>query len=387
MNTGLRMVYPFLPELARGTGTSLGLLSALVAGRSLVGLAGPAFGPLSDRHGRRPVLIGALVLMAIGCLAAVLRPGLAGLALALSAVALAKVIYDPALQGFVGDRVPYERRGRALALTEFSWSGALLVGAPICGWLIARGAWGPDGARPAWTLPFLALGLGALLGALAVRVLMPRHGAGDARAAPGSRASALRALRKEPAVRYAVLFVALIMAGNEVVLLSFGPWMESSFGLDLGALGLAAVVIGGAEIGGEATVAALADRVGKRRLLLVASLVGAAAYAAVPLVGGRLAAALATLFLAFFCFEVYFVGSLPILTELVPGARGAVMSLSVAAMSLGRAAGALAAAPVWQRGGAGLAGLLAASLTLLGLAALFASLRAHPPRSSPTSGA
>ena len=64
--------------------------------------------------------------------------------------------------------------------------------------------------------------------------------------------------------------------------------------------------------------------------------------------------------------------------ELVPGARAAVMSLSVAAMSLGRAAGALAATPIWERGGIALAAASAALLTLLGLAALLASLRAHP---------
>ena len=42
---------------------------------------------------------------------------------------------------FIGDRIPYERRGRTIAITEFGWSLAFILGVPLVGFLIARGGW------------------------------------------------------------------------------------------------------------------------------------------------------------------------------------------------------------------------------------------------------
>ena len=55
-NIGHRMVYPFLPAIARGLGVSISSAGLLVTARSAVGLASPLFGPLSDRFGRRTMM-------------------------------------------------------------------------------------------------------------------------------------------------------------------------------------------------------------------------------------------------------------------------------------------------------------------------------------------
>ena len=60
INTGLRMAYPFLPAFARGLGVSLPAVAGLVSLRGFSGLLSPLFGPLSERYGRRPVVMGAL---------------------------------------------------------------------------------------------------------------------------------------------------------------------------------------------------------------------------------------------------------------------------------------------------------------------------------------
>lgn len=383
LNTGLRFVYPFLPALARGVGVSTRSLSQVVALRALAGLIGPAVGSISDRRGRRPVMVAALLLMALGCSMPALAASLGALALALIAIAMAKAIFDPALQGWVADRVPYASRGRAIAVTELSWAAALLLGAPACGWLI--GAFG-------WRAPFVALGLAAGAGALAVMTMLAEVAPPDAegwrrtKAGPAGPTAdgaprgldpptpislgPLALLRTDRSIRALTAFIVCLMLGNELLLVVFGEWLESAFGLRLGALGLAGVVIGFAELGGELGVATIADRLGKRRLVLGAGLLAALAYLGLPRAGDSLPLALGLLFIVFLGFELCYVGFLPIATELAPGSRGALMSIVTAATSLGRALGASAGGWLYDRGGLGVCSLTAAGLTLLALGLL-----------------
>ena len=86
-------------------------------------------------------------------------PTFPGLAIALIMSTMGKYIFDPGMQAYIGDRVPYERRGLAIAITEFGWSLAFIVGIPLMGFMISRNG---------WMAPFPLL---ALLGALTFALL------------------------------------------------------------------------------------------------------------------------------------------------------------------------------------------------------------------------
>ena len=67
LNTGHRMVYPFLPTFARGVGVDLEAIALAVTVRSGLGIISPIFGSLADRRGRRAAMIaGTLVLAGLG---------------------------------------------------------------------------------------------------------------------------------------------------------------------------------------------------------------------------------------------------------------------------------------------------------------------------------
>ncbi|HRF98405.1 MAG TPA: MFS transporter, partial [Aggregatilineales bacterium] len=51
---------------------------------------------------------------------------------------VAKMVYDPASQAYLGDRIPYAQRGRSLGIVELGWAGALVIGAPIGGLLLEK---------------------------------------------------------------------------------------------------------------------------------------------------------------------------------------------------------------------------------------------------------
>ena len=45
------------------------------------------------------------------------------------------------MHAYFGDRVAYEKRGTAVAITELAWSAAFIAGVPLMGLLIARFGW------------------------------------------------------------------------------------------------------------------------------------------------------------------------------------------------------------------------------------------------------
>ena len=152
-NTLLRIVYPFAPAFARGLGVPVATIYFLVSLRNLIGLFSPLFAALPERYGRRVVMSISVVVFSAAALLVAGVPAVWSLGVALVVGGAVKVIYDPAMQSYLGDVVPYAQRGKALSMTEFGWSGAFLLGAPLTGWLIAR---------QGWSSPFLWLGLAGL---------------------------------------------------------------------------------------------------------------------------------------------------------------------------------------------------------------------------------
>ncbi|OGO09249.1 MAG: hypothetical protein A2Z66_09940 [Chloroflexi bacterium RBG_13_66_10] len=339
INTGFRMVYPFLPVIARGMGIDLQAAALALTARATLGLASPVIGSVADGRGRRAVMRFSLLLFAAGCLLIALWPSYITFIVGLLIVASGKILFDPSMQAYLGDRIDYSRRALAIAVTEFGWSGAFLIGVPLAGWLIAR---------KGWASPFGVLaGLGLLAWVLLGRIL-PRDPARPS-GGPSWRQGLLSVLAHRPALGGLAVGL-LISTGNDLVNVVFGAWLEVSFGLQVVALGAASAVIGIAELGGEGLVAALADRLGKRRAVGAGIILNSLACLALPVLGRWLPGALIGLFLVYVTFEFTLVSAIPMMSELVPNARATMMGSNVGAHSAGRALGALFAPVLFQFG-------------------------------------
>ncbi len=341
INTMHRMIYPFLSVFARGLGVELSVLSQIVAARNFVGIFGPVFAPVADKRGRKFAMLLGIVFFTVGMASVALYPSLWTFGLALLLALLCKYLFDPAMQAYLGDRIPYERRGTALAITEAAWGLSFIAGIPLMGYLIATYGWNAP-------FPLLAI-LG--IGMFAVIVWMvPRAPHASQQPVTDSRKNFRAVLTSIPALA-GISIAVWASAGNELVSLIFGVWLEDSFGLKIAALAGASAVIGLSEISGEGLVALTTDRLGKPRALMLGLSGNALAALLLPIVGRTEIGALVGLFLFYITFEYVMVSHIPMMTELVPEARATLLSFNLTGHSLGRMIGALLATFIYQRFG------------------------------------
>jgi predicted MFS family arabinose efflux permease len=365
LNLQFRVVYPFLPAISRGLGVPLETASLLLAVRSLVSMGSPLYGALADRRGRRPIMLAGLAALSAGAILVGIAPGLAVALVAFALLGFSKAAYDPAAQAYLGDAVPYERRGRVLGIIELAWSLSWFIGVPVAGFLIAKAGW----QSVFW---FIA-GLG-LLALLATWRLCRDCGRGRANRATARAASSSAPrpwrlpLWLTPGVFFVLAVSFLLILANEIVFIAYGVWMETDFGLTVVAVGVASLVVSLAELLAETASAGLVDRLGKRRAVLGGMALHLLSYLLLPRLAGTLGGALAGIFLMFLTFEFTVVAIIPLVSELAPEARGTVLALNLAIMAFARVVGALVGPRLWAAGGLAANTLLSAGL--LGVALL-----------------
>ena len=367
LNTSRRFAYPFAPALSRGLGVPLTAVTSLIAVNQATGLLSPVFGPLGDRWGYRALMLVGLGMLGAGMLAGGLLPVYGAVLLALFLAGLGKSIFDPALQAYVGERVPYQRRGLAIGAIEFAWAGSSLIGIPLAGLLIDR---------LGWRAPFFVLGGLGLCSLVALRALIPGDGGrGHGADRLAGFGEAWRRLSRERAALGALGFGFLVAAANDNLFVVYGVWLETTFGLSIVAVGAATTVIGAAELLGEGLTASIADRLGLKRAVAAGLALSGLSYALLPLTGSSLPLALAGLFAIFLSVEFTIVTAFSLFTEILPGARATMMSSTLAASSVGRMVGALMGGAVWLAGGLAATGLVSAAISGLALVWLVWGLR------------
>jgi len=363
INTAIRMLYPFLPAFSRGLGVPIETLIRLLSLRSALAMMAPVFGRLSDRYGRRNIMVAAMVVLSASLAAMALWPGYWIFVAFLLLGIVAQILYQPAHQAYISERVPYEQRGRVIAITELAWAGAMLVGVPLVGWMLARA----PSLEIGLPRPFIFL---SILGIVSVGMLSKtlsnqRNGIDKS----VNAFSHWKIVLTNHSVIAGLMLGVFTAGANEILNVVFASWLEVTFGMTLTAIGLATVIIGVADLLGEGGVIAFSDRYGKRRTVGWGIGLSIFSYLALPLLGTSRIGALLGLFFVYLTFEFAVVAILPLMTELMPEARSSVMSANIAGHSLGRMIGALTGGFLLPFG-IGVNGIVAAVFNVLALIVL-----------------
>lgn len=338
IDTGTRMVYPFIPQISEGLGLSVIAFSQLIFIKTIAGVISPLFGLLSDKYGRRKLMALGLMAQSVGVIGLViLETPLTPLAMVVFGLGL--TAYIPTQQSYISDLVPYQKRGRALAAIEISWAVTAILILPLVGWMIDTFG---------WRSPFVVVGIFSLLGAGMIWRQLPGV---DHRSHTGLSWAETRAVFFRGNVLAAIGVSFLVFVAVGAFLGVWGLWFTAEFALEARFLGLVATAIGLAEGGGSILSSLIIDRVGKRRGSMLSLLLTALALLLLPLTHSNLPLAILGLIVIGFFLEFTIVSLIPLYSEQVPHARATVLSLALVGTATGGALGTPLAATLWAQSG------------------------------------
>ncbi len=138
----ISIVSPALPSIAKDLNISNASLSWIITLYILVYvLAVPLMSSLSDKYGRKNILLANIALFAIGSFFAAFSQNLAHLLIARGLQALGAGGLFPIASAVIGKTFPKERHGMALGFIGMVWGVAAIIGPMIGGWMTQWYGW------------------------------------------------------------------------------------------------------------------------------------------------------------------------------------------------------------------------------------------------------
>lgn len=252
---GIGIILPVAPRLVMElSGLSLAA-AAPIGGWLAVSYAlmqflfSPVLGNLSDRYGRKPILLASLAALSVDYVIMGFAPTLFWLFVGRLVAGLAGATFATA-NAVVADLIPHADRARYFGMNGAAWGMGFIVG-PVVGGLL-----GQYGSRVPF---FAAAAFTALNFLLALAVLRETLPTGERRAFSARRANVVGALRSLRGVPGAALLLAVLFmyqVGHDTLPSSWAwvsmakyGWSEREVGLSLAVVGLGTAVVQGGLVG------------------------------------------------------------------------------------------------------------------------------------------
>ncbi len=269
---GFGMVVPVMALYAEKLGASKESTGWLMTGYSAMQfLFTPIWGRLSDRLGRRPLLLGSIAMTAVAFLGYAIAPSF-GWLLASRVFAGAATANIAIAQAYIADVTAPEDRARGMGIIGAAFGLGFVLGPAIGGFLS-----GVSMALPGYAAAGLALANG-----VAALFLLPEP---SARSAAPRRAGFLALVEElgRPGIRRLIAIYLLAVGAFSAMEATFALLAEHRFDLDqrhvswlFAFIGVLVVIVQGGLIG------RLTRQFGEARLLVVGLLLQAIAFVALP---------------------------------------------------------------------------------------------------------
>lgn len=372
---GFGIIVPLLPFYAKSFDAPAWQMALIFSAYSVGAFFGePFWGRLSDRYGRKPILISTITANGLCylCLAFAPNIGMAFLIRLLGGLAAGN---GAVIQGYIADVTPIEKRARQLSYQGAAWNVGLIVG-PSIGGLFAHTGIGPAGFR----IPlFIASGLAFLCVAAVILVIRESRIRETSFSHRASRWAALGEALRHPVIGRLILLTFLVGFAFTGIELVFGLWAQARFDWTPRNIGFAFACVGVCAFVSQTLLTGrLSERYGAGPMLAVGM-----AMAAVSMLlqtvstGGAMTTALMCLSAVGTSVAFPNVGAL-ISGAADPHRQGQIMGLNNAAGALARVLGPLSAGLIFARVIDGPFILGAAVVAPAILLALSASRRARP---------
>jgi DHA1 family tetracycline resistance protein-like MFS transporter len=275
---GIGLIIPVAPKLVMELSGLTLADAAPIAGWLTLSYAlmqfvfSPILGNLSDRYGRKPILLASLAALAVDYILMGLAPTLAWLFVGRIIAGIAGATFATA-NAVVADIIPPEKRAKYFGLNGAAWGLGFVIG-PVIGGLL--GQYGPR-------VPFFAAAAFTAVNFLiALAVMRETLPPADRRAFSARRANALgalRAMRRIPGAMLVLFVLLMYQIGHDtlpstwvwVTMAKFG-WTERDIGLSLAVLGFGTIIVQGGLVG------LFTKRIGEHRTALLGLTCGAVGF-------------------------------------------------------------------------------------------------------------
>ena len=326
IGTDTFLVSPLLPTLTRyyGITTSLSgfIVSVYAIGYMLSALL---IGPISDRHDRKKILVGGLVVFTVATASCGLANTFAWMLITRFVAGIAAATAGPQIWAAIPVLFPRQQVVKVMGYATAGLAVAQIVGVPLGSYLAV---W-------SWRFPFFFVGAIALILTLLVMRLMPSLN--DAKAAPASESIYRQLIGNHPVMKLLAAYL-LFQTANFCGFAFIGTWFAKSFNLSVGAIGSFILLIGVGQFVGSLLGSRLVTWLGQPHAFLLEFILFIIGYVVLPFANSPLAA---TIILAL----IYTIGGalLPLfmstLQEHAGTARSTISALANAVMYLGEAIG------------------------------------------------
>ena len=347
---------PFLIDMARDLSASVPMIANLVAVSSVTwGITSIIAGAGADRWGTRPYLIGGPLGLAAATIGVATGGSFLSVATWVTVAGGFCGLFSGTIFTEVSSRVAPTQQGRALGWVMSGQSLTLLVGVPLAAWV---GSW------IGWRGVNLCIAALALITAASLLAATARRTSADPVGA--SHVPSLRAALSRPVLRLLAMGIAERICYG-LVAVYYATFLQSTYGLSLGAVALPLAVFAIGNIIGTLLGGQLADRLPNRLAIFALAMLGSAV-AALALFGWQqdVQTSVALGFGYVFCNAIARPSLMASLSDVPTHVRGTVMGLNVTSNSIGW----LGAAGLggWMIGSFGFAGFgpLAAAVAVTG---------------------
>jgi predicted MFS family arabinose efflux permease len=340
------IISPILPQIGDDLDIADAVLGTLVSAYSLmVALFAILSGPVSDRFGRRRILLIGCVTMTVALSLHGFVDGYVSFLLVRVFAGMAGGMLSGAAVSYIGDYFPYERRGWA---TGWVMSGAAfgqIIGIPMG--IVMAERWG---FRSPFYL-FAATMAGTVL-LLFFQVPQPTGKRSKGRLTVRRAVDDYVAMLRRPEIAWAAAAYFMMFMGVSIFVIYLPTWLERDIGASGDQIALMFLVGGIANVLTGPQAGKLSDRIGRKGIILMACVgLSILMILTVPLVT-NVVTAYVFFFLTMVLVAMRISPFSALLTALVSDERrGSLMSLTVALGQLGFALGGAVSGPLFAKMG------------------------------------
>ncbi len=322
---------PLIPEIAADTNTAARAGGLFVSAYALLfALVAPLCGAMSDRLGRRRILCTGLVIFALANVLTGLGGDFTVILISRAVAGLGSAMIMPSVYAMIAENFPFEKRGKIMGIVVAGLLSSTVLGVPLGAYLAYL---------MNWRAAFVAVAFVAAAVYLMVLVRLPAMAPKDPLERAGNPVASYLGM-----IRRAVTTPALLCVLGSTLLWSaalygmfsnIGVFFSERFDFNEAQTGFAIMGSGAGSMAGALLGGRIADRLGKRRVLVAAALVAAAGVSAVPLIGEHLVPVL----IVFILWGTAVGVGQPVLNTLVselrPEMRGTALALNGSAQYAG----------------------------------------------------